>query len=146
MPEKIKAKRVINGTWGQLWFEGNLVGETYKLQAKDNYTREDVLLCGSLRPGKKLTKIDSTGTLGLFKVNSRMIQMIDEKVSAGNDPEFTLVSKLEDPDSYGAERVALTGVQFDDLTLADWEAGVLGKIECPFTFQNHEFLDKIKVD
>ena len=41
------------------------------------------------------------------------------------DVRFTLISKLADPDAYGAERVSITGVQMDDLTLFDWEAPVV---------------------
>ena len=143
MSEKLKAKRVINGTWGEVWLEGQLIAEAYKFQAKDSFTRENVPMCGSLRDGKKLTKLEGTGSIGMHKVRSRMIRLLHDQVSAGKDPEFTLLAKLDDPDAYGAERVSFTGVQFDDLTLMDWEAGVLGKIETPFSFQNYELLDLI---
>mgnify|MGYP002236849848 FL=1 len=45
-----------------------------------------------------------------------------EGIKRGVDRRFTVISKLRDPDSYGAERVALYDVSFDDLTLADWQA------------------------
>ena len=38
------------------------------------------------------------------------------------DERGTVITKLKDPDSWGAERVALYNVSFDDLTLADWQA------------------------
>lgn len=139
----LSAKRVINGTFGELWLEGERVAECYKLQAKESYTRENVPMCGSLRDGKKLTKIESTGSIGFHKVNSRMARLIADQVRAGHDPRFTIMSKLDDPDAYGAERVSLTGVAFDDLTIADWEAGVLGKVECPFTYEDYEYIDMI---
>ena len=44
-----------------------------------------------------------------------------EGIKRGVDRRFTVISKLRDPDSYGAERVALYDVSFDDLTLADWQ-------------------------
>lgn len=37
----------------------------------------------------------------------------------------------------------MTGVSFDDLTLADWESGKLGEVECPFTYTDYNFLDLI---
>ena len=37
----------------------------------------------------------------------------------------------------------LKNAGFDDLTLADWEADTLGKVEAPFTFTNYEYLDTI---
>ena len=39
------------------------------------------------------------------------------------------------------KRIALMGVSFDDLTLADWEAAKLGQIESPFTFNDYQMLD-----
>lgn len=138
------AKRIISGTWGEVWLNGQYVGECYKLQAKDSYTREKVAMAGKLRPGYKLTAIEGTGSLGLHKVSSRMATLIGESIRAGNDPAFTVISKLDDPDAYGAERIALSGVLFNDLTLADWETATLGKVEAPFTYDDYEFLDRIE--
>lgn len=137
------AKRVINGTFGKLYFEGKLLAHAYKFQLKDSYTREKVPLCGGLRQGHKLTQIEGTGSIGMYKVNSMLATEYGERVRRGEDPELTLMGCLEDPDSYGKECVAASGVQFDDLTIMDWEAGVLGKIECPFTFSDYEFIDTI---
>ena len=111
------AKRVISGTWGEVWLEGDKVSECYGLQAKVSFN----------------------------KVTSRMALAIGENIRNGKDVRFTIVSKLKDPDAYGAERVVLSNVSFDDLTLADWEAKSVGKVECPFTFTDYEFLDEIGV-
>ena len=43
----------------------------------------------------------------------------------------------------GTERISISGVSFDDVTLADWEAGNLGTIEAPFTFTGVDYLDEI---
>ena len=137
------AKRVINGTWGEIWLDGEYVAECYKFQAKDSYTHSDVAMAGRLRTGKKLTKIDGTGSVGMHKVNSRMALVVGEEIKAGKDPRFTILAKLADPDAYGAERIIFTGVAFDDLTLMDWEVGVNGTIEAPFTFDAYEFTDLI---
>lgn len=40
--------------------------------------------------------------------------------------------------------MALYNCSFDDETIADWEAGVIGKTEHPFTFTKREFLDTVK--
>ena len=138
------AKRIMSGTWGELWLDGELVAECYKFQAKDAYTRESVTQCGTLRQGKKLTQIEGTGTVGLRKVRSLMAQKIGTITAAGNDPRFTLISKVDDPDAYGAERIAFYGVAFDDMTWADWEAGVMGNVECPFTYEGCEPLTLVE--
>ena len=139
------AKRVVSGTWGEVWLDGDKVSECYGLQAKASFNKEDIALCGQMASDKKVTSIDCTGSLRLHKVTSRMAQAIGENIRNGRDVRFTIVSKLKDPDAYGAERVVLRNVSFDDLTLADWEAKSVGKVECPFTFTDYEFLDEINV-
>ena len=138
------AKRVVSGTWGEVWLDGDKVSECYGLQAKASFNKEDIALCGQMASDQKVTSIDCTGSLRLHKVTSRMAQAIGENIRNGRDVRFTIVSKLKDPDAYGAERVVLRNVSFDDLTLADWEAKSVGKVECPFTFTDYEFLDVIE--
>ena len=138
------AKRVVSGTWGEVWLDDDKVSECYGLQAKASFNKEDIALCGQMASDKKVTSFDCTGSLRLHKVTSRMAQAIGESIRNGRDVRFTIVSKLKDPDAYGAERVVLRNVSFDDLTLADWEAKSVGKVECPFTFTDYEFLDVIE--
>ena len=137
------AKRVLSGTWGDVWLEGEKVSECYGLQAKITYNKEDVALCGQMGVDYKVKSYKGTGSLRMHKVSSRMAKLIGEKIRDGQDVRFTIISKLADPDSYGAERVVLKNAGFDDLTLADWEADTLGKVEAPFTFTNYEYLDTI---
>ena len=139
------AKRVISGTWGEVWLDGDKVSECYGLQAKVSFNKEDIALCGQMASDKKVTSIECTGSLRMHKVTSRMALAIGENIRKGKDVRFTIVSKLKDPDAYGAERVVLSNVSFDELTLADWEAKSVGKVECPFTFTDYEFLDEIGV-
>lgn len=87
--------------------------------------------------------VEGTGSVRMYKVYSRMIDLMADGLLSGRDTRFTLISKLADPDAFGAERIAVTGVSFDDLTLADWEVATLGKIEAPFTFSGYELLDRI---
>ena len=138
------AKRVISGTWGEVWLDGDKVSECYGLQAKVSFNKEDIPLCGQMASDKKVTSIECTGSLRMHKVNSRMAQAIGGYIRNGQDVRFTIISKLKDPDSYGAERVVLKNVSFDDITLADWEAKAVGKVESPFTFTDYEYLDQIE--
>lgn len=139
------AKRIMNGTWGEVWLDGDYVSECYGLQAKVNVTKEDVNLCRQMAVDKKIIGISGTGSLRLHKVNSRMALAIGDRLKNGQDPRFTIISKLADPDAYGAERVAIKNVSFDDLTLADWEVARRGTVEAPFTFTDYEFLDSVGV-
>ena len=137
------AKRVMSGTWGEVWLDGNKVAEAYGLQLKVSYNKEDVKMCGQMAVDSKVTSVKMTGSLKMHKVNSRMALKIGSEIRNGKDLRFTIISKLDDPDAYGAERIAAKNVSMDDLTLADWEAGVNGTIEAPFTFTDYNFLDTV---
>lgn len=146
MANKITGNRVINGTWGEIWLDGDKVSELIGLQAKVNFTKEDVNMCGVLAKDTKITGWEGTGTLRLHKVNSRMAIRLGEKIKKGKDVRFVVLSKLADPDTADAqaERIVLKNVSFDDLTLVDFEAKALGQVECPFTFTDYDFIDLIK--
>lgn len=137
-------KRVMSGTWGELWLDGEQVAECYKCQAKVTLNKEDVPQCGVMWTDSKVKSMAGKGSLGFYKTNSRMAKNIGDAIRRGLDPRFTSISKLADPDAFGAERVAIKNVSFDDLTLADWEASVFGKVECPFTFGDYEYLDRVE--
>lgn len=140
------AKRAISGTWGEVWLDDDKVSECYGLQAKVSFNKTDVAICGQMAVDKKVVSTSNTGSLRMHKVNSRMARKIGKDISNGKDVRFTVISKLSDPDAYGAERVVLKNVSFDDLTLADWEANNLGTIEAPFTFTAYKYLDEIEAE
>lgn len=137
------AKRVISGTYGTVWIDGEQIAECYGFQAKYSFNKEEIPLSGQMASDTKVTSIKGTGSLRLHKVFSRGAALIGDAIRNGQDLRFTVISRLKDPDAYGAERVAVRNVSFDDLTIADWEAKNVGKTEMPFTFTDHEFLDVI---
>lgn len=139
------AKRVVSGTFGQVWLNGELIAECKGLQAKVNKNKEKIYLCGMLFADHKVMSLEGTGSLTLYKVDSGMIQK-QQNIQDGVDNRYTIVSALKDPDSYGAERVAIYNVSFDDLTLADWQRASVGEITAPFTFTRFELLDQIGVN
>lgn len=142
--KKISGNRIMSGTWGEVWLDGDYVAECYGLQAKSSFTKEEVNLCGQMAVDQKITGIKNTGSLKLHKVNSRMAIVIGNQIKEGKDIRLTIISKLDDPDAYGAERVVIRNVSFDDVTLADWEVAKKGSVEAPFTFTEYDFLDKVE--
>ena len=139
----VETKRICNGTFGELWLDGDYVGECYKAQAKVKFTKEEIKQCGTFFTDNKVVGCKGTGSLTMHKVNSRMAIKVANMVRNKQDVRFTLISKLADPDAYGAERISITGVQMDDLTLFDWEAQKPLETEAPFTFTGYEYLDQI---
>lgn len=146
MVNKISGNRVINGTWGEIWLDGDKVSELTGLEAKITLKKEDVNMCGVLAKDSKVTGWEGKGTLKMHKVNSRMLVKLGESIKKGKDVRFTVLAKLADPDTVDAqaERIVLKDVSFDDLTLMNFEAKALGKVECPFTFTDYDFMDLIQ--
>ena len=136
------AKRVINGTFGEVWVDGEKIAECTACQLKVSKNKETINLCGQFMTDTKATSGSGTGSLTLYKVDSGFAQKMSD-LQSGIDRRFTVISKLKDPDSWGAERVAAYNVSFDDLTLADWQAATVGNVTTPFTFSRYEFLDQI---
>lgn len=141
MSEILNAALVRSGTWGQVWLDGELMAECYGCQIKVNKSKDDVARCRTLINGKKMTAVSITGTVRIYNATSRMIQLEADAIKQGKDLRHTIISDLDDPDNPNNQRIAVKGVSFDDLTLADWEAAKLGQIEIPFTAEDYEILD-----
>jgi hypothetical protein len=60
------AKRVINGTFGEMWLDGDQVSECYGLQAKYGFNKTDVNICRRMVTDKKTTSISGTGSVKLY--------------------------------------------------------------------------------
>lgn len=137
-------ERVINGTFGELWLDGDKVSECYGLEARVEFEKEDVPVCGKQGTDTKLMGYKGTGTVRLHKVYSRMALKISDQIKQGINPRLQILSALKDPAAYGAERILIKDACFDDLTLAAWEAKQKGTVEAPFTFTDWELLDTIQ--
>lgn len=141
--DRMDAKRVINGTFGELWVDNDYMAETKGLEAKVSIDTSEVLQCGTLRKGYKATGVSGSGTITLNKVSSYFTKKISEKLKKGETLRATIISNLEDPESYGAERVKISDCVFTELTLANWAAGTLGEESIPFNFSDWDLLDTI---
>lgn len=139
------ARRVISGTFGEVWLDGEKIAECRACQAKVTKNKEKVYLCGMLFADHKVMALEGAGSLTLYKADSGMIQKQTD-IQDGIDRRFTIVTALKDPDSYGAERIAIYNVSFDDLTLVDWQRASIGEISAPFTFTRFDLLDQIDVN
>lgn len=137
-------EKVINGTWGEVWVDDDYMAEVTALEAKVSLEKTEVNQVGTLAKGYKVTGIEGKGTLKMNKVSSYFIRKLSDNIKAGKTTSCTIISKLADPDSFGAERIQLNGCTFDELTLADWEAKKLGEESIAFSFTGWDVLDCIK--
>lgn len=141
-----EARRVINGTFGEVWVDDDYMAEATGLNAKVSLEKQEVNQTGTLAKGYKVTGVDGKGTLKLNKVTSYFIKKLSDNLKAGKTTVCKIMSNLADPDAFGAERVMLSDCVFDELTLIDWEAKKLAEESIAFTFSSWEVLDAIEVE
>lgn len=137
-------EQVINGTWGEFWFDDDYLAEIISVKGEVKADYADIVRVGRLTKGKKLTGLEGTGEIKIHKVSSRIAKKVLECFKAGKIPKFKAISKLADPDNGGTERVAFYNCILDKAILADWEAGKNGEETYSFTFTDAEYLDAIE--
>jgi len=140
---EIKPEQVINGSWGEAWLDGDYLAEIKGLEARLAIEYEDIDRPRKLGKGKKMIGYEGTGSLKLHKVTSRFIKLLSDNLKQGKQTSFTVISKLDDPDALGAERIMIKNVTLEELTLANWEAKTTGEEEIPFSFDDWEPMDLI---
>ena len=138
-------EKTINGTWGQVKINGELVAEAVGLEAKISVNKEEVKQTGTLSKGYKIVGIEGKGTIKLNKVYSRFINLMADNIKAGRSTVLTIESLLADPDSDGNEGVVLKSCIFDELQLINWESKKIGDESVSFTFEDFDITDTIDV-
>jgi len=131
----LDSDRVIYGSFGRIYIDGVWQTNFNHLEAKVTQNKIELNLSGDDWVRHKRGSKKGTGTISGFKVTSAMLQQGFSK--------FEIVSKLDDPEAYGYERIRLKNVIPDELQLANWTAGEEVKEDVPFTFEEYELQDAI---
>lgn len=134
-------EQVMNGTWGEVWINGEYLAEVTAFEAKVTLTKADVNMTRKLSKGYKVTGYEGKGTVKLNKVTSFFLKLTNDNIKAGKQTSVTIISKLDDPDALGPERVVIKDATFDEIALANWEAKKNGEESIPFTFSDWDIQD-----
>lgn len=137
----MEAQKTMYGTKGSLWIDGELIAEVTGVSAKIELEKTEVKMAGHMSKGYKVTGFSGKGSFTLNKVSSYFIKKFAPVIAEGKQVLFTLVSAIDDPDSIGAERVALYNCSVDSVDLINWKVGELGEESYDFTFESFELLD-----
>ena len=141
--KELDSNRVMNGSFGEAWVDDDYLGEVAAGKAELDVTYGDISRPRHLIDGKKLKKMEGKGSLKMYHVRSNIAKRMSDALKQGRTLSVKIIMRLEDPDAYGAERVALYGCKFGKATLMDWEAGKETEDSYDFTFEDWEFLDFI---
>lgn len=143
---QLDTNRIMSGTFGSVWIDGEQWLECYGLEARVEIQKEAVAVCGKYNESEKFMGYKGTGTLKLRKVYSRMTKKLSAAIKAGRLPEVEILSEVKDPAAYGAERVLLKEVSFNELILANWEVKQPINEELSFGFGDWEDFDTVEPD
>ena len=141
--KELDSNRVMNGSFGEAWVDDDYLWEVEAGKAELDVTYGDISRPRHLIDGKKLKKMEGKGSLKMYHVRSNIAKRMSDALKQGRTLSVKIIMRLEDPDAYGAERVALYGCKFGKATLMDWEAGKETEDSYDFTFEDWEFLDFI---
>lgn len=139
--DKYQAHQVMNGTFGELWVDGDYMAEVTAFEARVGLDLTDVNMTRRLAAAQKVTGITCTGNVTLNKVSSYFIQKLSDNVKQGKQTVCTIISKLDDPDAIGSERIVIKDAVFSELTLANWTSKSLVEESLPFSFSDWDVLD-----
>lgn len=136
-----RPEQTMSGTWGELWIDGDYMAEVVGFEAKVTLDKQEINMTRRLAKGYKVTGFTCKGTIKLNKVSSYFIEKMNSNMKAGKQTVCTVISKLNDPDAIGSERIVIKDAVFDELTLANWEAKKICEESIPFTYSDWDVLD-----
>ena len=143
MSNRLRGNDVINGTFGRIWVNNQLWAECKSFEAKVTGEFEDVTFCDDLSTHSKYMGWTGEGTIVCHKVDSKITKMLQKAFKTGSMPDIKIVGKLDDPASYGAERVEILNVMFTEFTLMKFASKEMGETEVPFKFSDYNTIDLI---
>ena len=136
--------RVISGSYGECHKEGKWLTNIYKMTADIELSYGDVKISGTRWTGQKLLGLKGTGSISGYKITSELMQLVSAITDDKSSEHVTeLISKLDDPEAFGCERIRLKHVKFSKIPIVGGEVGAIVEEEWPFSFNGVEFLDPI---
>lgn len=138
---KIDAKNVFNGTFGNLYVDGEEVLSLVSVSATDEITYEAVDQPGELRSGQKMTGVNGTGQMVINKVSNDYHKKWAQAIDEGRQPEVTLTSVEADPNALESNTMAFYGCAIGSIPYVNSAAKTLTQDTFDFTFQDRKYLD-----
>lgn len=139
-------KWTFNGTFGEVWIDSEYIAEAESVKAEVSINYADIRKPRDLATYKKQLSMEGSGSMTLYKINSRQLMRAYSTEKSGHQVESQLIIKLSDPDAIGMERVVLKNVNFENVPLTGFERASETKQEISFTFAKWEPLDVVEED
>jgi len=136
--------KFLKGTSGELFLNNIFLAEINKVNIKMTGQFEEFAPVKDYCTHHVYVGYDGSGTLEGARINTGADKELIEAYQNGTTPEFKIQTNLTDPNTKKTEEYMITGVQFTEITLADWEAKKLVTRSMPFTFTGVTVLSTIE--
>ena len=87
----VGGNRIINGTFGTVWLDGEEIFEVESFEAAITFNREDVTMAGNLDTDSKVTGQSGEGSFTVKKVFSRGLAKFIQMTKDGKDVRSQLI-------------------------------------------------------
>lgn len=143
---KLKGNKILTGSYGEVWIDGEKIMELEKIEAKITINREDVQI--GLDVDSNMTGLKGELNITINKLFSRWGRYYEDYFKKGIDKRFEIIAKLKDPNARNGqmERYSIGNCWLNDLPLINYEVGKTIKEEVSggFTPSDLKSLDEIK--
>lgn len=130
-----------NGSNGDLWVNDSIWDKVKSFEVKMLMEWEDVP--NGLKTDRALMGFNYEGNFSYRKSDKNYNQAIDllfAEYAAGRVPDVSIVSKAYNRATGKTQRIKVTGITFDEVTLQNWEERTVSEVEMPFFASNVEIL------
>lgn len=139
----VNVNRILKGNSGNVWFNGQLLANVKKIEAKVKGEFEDINFCGDNATYSIYNGWSGEGTLTLQKIDSTVWEMVAEAYKSGVMPDIKIITSVKDNSTGQSERASISNIIFTEFSLVNFEAKKLLEEEFPFKFSNYEVLESI---
>jgi hypothetical protein len=136
------ANKVLSGTEGTLWINGEEIEEVNKVEIKIEGTFDDIELAGVYATMGRFMGWKGTGTITLFKMHSRAFNAIGDAFKTGKFPDIEIIAAVTNRQTGESERIALHGVQFTESDF-NFETKKSSQEAIPFRFIDYDILETL---
>lgn len=146
MANNLNPKTIFNGTDGAVWLQTDTqevkIGSMQSASLKQSNSWEDVELSESLTKKRKLVGVELSGEIVKFKIDNTFINIFSQYKN-GEQPDISLILKAYNNNTDKMQRVKVTGVTLDELTLIDLQQKKAIQENIPYVAEDYEWLENV---
>jgi hypothetical protein len=132
----------MRGSDGKLWIDNELIAMLQSVEFKVTANYEEITACGDPNTYQQLNGTSGEGSIKVKKINSDLNYKISEEFRTGVIGEHIIMTTIASPTG-GTERIQLSDVTFDEVTLQAFETGSIMEDEYPIKFSGWKYIDRI---